>query len=527
MGLPLTPAPRPAAWQGEQRRWQTFYQQHLVGRLQWAVAYVRAAPPAEVRARFGGLLALLQDAARYVHTCAPQVEALVLALHPWPVRWGYWHAWEAQIRLLLAENRSLEAGKRALLTAHLAEICLATGRSQQARQLYAEALAQARQSADILAQAEVFSGWARQEVQAGRIDEAEQALRALRRHPHIRSAPPEAQRYARAHIALARLDILRRRGQFRAGARVALHAIRTLQNTPSPPPDLLARAWEKKATFEWDMDRFHDSLRSLQQALTLYRRVQDDFAQARMLGDMGLVHWSLFQMRQAEEALRASLHISERLNARARMTVEIGNLGLVYLTRGELRLAVRYLQRHAHMARQTNNLHEVNRARGNLGAAYFCLRKHWRALPLLCSDRAFSRRQNLLRSWAVASTFLGLNFAFLGEQARAAELLREAEETARRVGSEVLTGLVWRAQALLVPPPEAVALLRRSLEISQRRQRPFDQAACLLWLAKHAPREAERQALWQEAAEILQALEASAWLRDASPLRPPILPMLR
>ncbi len=527
MGFPLTPALQPAAWQGEQRRWQTFYQRHLVGRLQWAVAYVRAAPPAEVRARFDGLLALLQDAARYVQTCAPQAEALVLALHPWPTRWGYWHAWEAQIRLLLAESRSLEAGKRALLTVHLAEICRATGRSAEARRLYAAARAQAEQSADFLSRAEVLSAWAEQAAQAGHLAEAEQALRALRQHPLRCAAPPEDLLYARAHIALARLHILRRRGRFRAGARVARYAVHMLQNAPRPPLELLARAWEKKATFEWDIDRFPDSLASLQQALALYRRQQDDFAQAGVLGDMGLVYWSLFRLAEAEDALRASLRISERLNARARMTVEIGNLGLVYLTRGNLQLAVRYLQRQAHMARQTNASHEINRARGNLGAAYFCLRKYRRALPLLCSDREFSRRRNLLHSWAVASSYLGLNVAFLGESERAAALLREAEEAARRSASEVLVGLVWRAQALLLPPPEAAALLRRSLDIARRYRRPFDQAACLLWLAKHTPEEAERQALWREAAEILRALEASAWLREASPLRPPILPMLR
>jgi len=529
MDFPLSTAPalQPAAWQEEQRRWQTFYRQHLAGRLQWAVAYVRTAPPAEVRTRFTSLLALMQDAARHFQAYAPQVEALMLALHPWPVRWGYWHAWETQIRLLLRESRALEAGKRALFTAHLAEICLATGRSQQARQLYAEALSHVRKSPDILAQAEVCAGWARHAVQTGRIEEAEQALHTLRKHSHRYTAPPATLQCARAHIALARLDILRRRGRLRDGVRVARHAIRTLQNIPNPPPDLLARAWQKKATFEWDMDRFHASLRSLEQALALHRRLQDDFAQAGTLGDIGLVHWSLFQLEQAEEALRASLHISERLNARTRMAVEIGNLGLVYLTRGELPLAVRYLKRQLEMARQTDNAHERSRARGNLGIVYFCQHKHWRALPLLRSDYTFSRRRNLLHSWAGAAAFLGLNIAFLGKKPRAAVLLREAEEVARRAGSEVLVGLVWRAQAMLLPPQEAAALLQRALEVSQRNQRPFDQAGCLLWLAKYASSEAERQALWQQAAEILQALEASAWLRNASPLRPPILPFLR
>ncbi|RMF47969.1 MAG: tetratricopeptide repeat protein [Anaerolineae bacterium] len=509
----------PAAWGQEQQRWQGFYRQHLISRLEWSAKFVRQASREEVRRRIESLLTLLQDAQRMFAACAPQFLSLVDALHPWPLRWGYWHAWERQLRFLLQHASHLSLAQRAVYMVHLAEILETTGRKEEASRLYPQAMKLASSSKAAIPLAEVTSAWVSWTLGNGNLHEAQRALALLRTH----RLPPVAQVYE----ALSHMRILRRQGRFQAGVDVAVQTLETLQTHAIQDAALMAQLWAQKAVLEWDLDCFVDSLESLQQALALHRSLGDRFAEGSILGDIGLVYWSMFALQQAEDALRQSLRISEELNARMRMVVEIGNLGLVYLTRGALSRAVRYLQRQYLLARRTDYVREINRARGNLGIALFCQKKYRRALPLILADREFSRTHNLLASWGLASTHLGVAYAMLNSPEDSERMFAEALEVANQIGSEVLHALIWRAQALTSPPKEAVFYLRQALDVAVRHHRPMDEAACLLLLAKYAPDEDTGPAWWRRGMEILQQLQATAWLEGATRDNPPILPFVR
>ncbi len=507
------------SWGQEQRRWQGFYQRHLIDRLEWAVEFVQRASAEEARVRMESLLTLLQDARRMFALCAPQMQALIDALHPWPLRWGYWRAWEEQLRFLLQHAAALAPYQRALYMVHLADIYETTGRKAEAGRLYPQAMRLARHSDVLPALAEVTCAWVSWSLKEGDLHEAQQALALLRRH----TLPP----LARAYEVLAHMQILRRQGRFQAGVDAANRILASLQNSPIPDKFLLARLWAYKAILEWDLDRFADAVKSLQHARQLYHRMGDRFAEGCALGDIGLVYWSMFELEHAERALRQSLRISEESNARMRMVVEIGNLGLVYLTRGDLSSAVRYLQRQYTLARRTDYQNEINRARGNLGIAYFCQRKYRRSLPLTLADREFSRQHNLLASWGLASTYLGVIYAMLDSPADSRRMFAEALEVADSTGSDVFRALVWRAQALTLPEKEAVFHLRRALEVAMQHHRSLDEAACLFLLAHHTRDAARRASWWQRGREILRQLQATAWLQQVSPENPPILPFVR
>ncbi len=518
----------PLDWSREQNRWRNFYDGLLESRLAWAVAFASRASPQDLRPRLPSLLTLLEEALR--REVAPvQTAALIAALHPWPLRWGYWAVWEVHMRHVLSVSPALPPAQQALFWMHLGHILEATGRHTEAEKAFSRASARAVEAGDTVALVRVGYRWVNLLLAMERFEAARQQLRTVERAMRTArpSLPPEERILADAYLALASESVLRRKGEIPQALERIERAIHGLQASADRHLPLLAELFARAGILTWEEEDFRASETNLRQALAYYRTLEDRFAEAEILGDLGLVYWSMFALDEAEASLLQSLRISEELNARGRMAVDVGNLALVYLTRGDLALSETYLLRQRALARQSGLQHEAWRADGNLPLVYFLQGEYERAIPGLEKQRTLERANGMLRSWAVSNLFLGVAYVMTGQTSYGLGLLQEALDVATRLNSEILLGLGLRAQSLVLPPRDVRFFLQHALAIARRYERPFDEAACLLWQAKFSESENLRRALWEEGCAILRRLRAESWLEGRSPENPPILPFLR
>lgn len=518
--------PHNVDWRREQQRWQTVYTRHLRGNLQQAVHYVRSTPPQVVRDHFLSLLAMLQEA-HSLPDVLPEIVALVDALHPWPLRWGHWSAWEEQIFYVLEHATDLDDERRATFLMHLGQVYIFTGRKTLAEDAWKQAtqLAKRAQVLTLLSdlvyhQATILWPYIEDDVET--FETLKQYL-----NTHAKALSKSEKAHIQARLALSNASLKRRAGDTPPLAQEIDLAIQQVQRHCSEELDLLAELYTMQGTLWWEIEHFQESIISLEHALTHFQMLNDLFSVTEVHGNMGLVYWSMCALDEAEVHLRLAVRNAERLGARYRLVVDVGNLGLVALMRGDLSLAERYMQRQYLLAQRSGNQHESKRASGNLGIVYYHQGRYDLVFPALIRGYTHMRTRKILPTWCIYAIHLGLYHMDTNNSPKGLTLLQEAIDIARNLKSDVLLGLSLRALALFSPPEDAAFFLNRALGIARTFQRSFDEAACLLLLARLTSDKAERKRLWQAGVEILKRLKADAWLEGHSIENPPVLAFSR
>ncbi|MBE2225116.1 MAG: hypothetical protein IAF02_26500, partial [Anaerolineae bacterium] len=120
-------------WQLERKNWTAYYESQLNRQLAQAVVFIRTTQqPQQLRAHFDSFMVLLLRARTRPDLHGAYLE-LLTALHPWPLRWGLWDAWEMELEQALPVLTSFnQAIKQAELMTYLAEIQFRTGRLETA-----------------------------------------------------------------------------------------------------------------------------------------------------------------------------------------------------------------------------------------------------------------------------------------------------------------------------------------------------------------------------------------------------------
>jgi hypothetical protein len=153
------------------------------------------------------------------------------------------------------------------------------------------------------------------------------------------------------------------------------------------------------------------------------------------------------------------------------------------------------------------------------------MERYAEALPGYEATVAMYEQQG--RRYGLTATLGGLSYCLLklGQTDRAWEVFRQLRDLVEELNRPILQSVVLRYRAFFESPTQAVDTLRAALIIARDLRRRFDEAGCLLALSGVVTDEAERQALWQAGAVILQECGATAWLAGHSPDNPPTLPV--
>jgi tetratricopeptide (TPR) repeat protein len=515
-------------WQLERKNWTAFYERQLHHQLAQAVVVFRtASQPHQLSPHFDSFLVLLRRARAYTDMHIAYLELLTV-LHPWPLRWGHWDAWEMELEQAIPVLTALErSAEQAELMTYLAEIQFRTGRLETAVHTSRAALNLAWENQAVSAWAVAGSRTILTLNRLGRNDEARRLLTQLETQLEKADFVTDMreQLEASGHLLLRRMVFMRYDGQSVAAAQHAQTLIESLSALPQIDRRLLAALYTDQATMLWAADRYETAVTALEQAIAIYADLGDMYEEKTTRGNLGIVYWSMSRLKEAEDAIRESLQMAETLNARWRMMNEMGNLCAISFSRGTLAQALYYTERHLALAQESGDAAEINRAYGNRAMALLYLGDYEAALSLL--EESIVRLHTLGLLQQLAQTYVHLSYCLdgLGRREEAVTAVAQAEQLAQDIESPSIQGLILRCRARFAPLAEAIILVEQALALARRYRQRLDEGVCLLRLAILSSGQQQAQ-LWEEGAVIMDEIGAKAWMDGRSPDNPPTIAMI-
>ena len=525
----LIPMDSPGNWTSEQQRWTDYYTERLASQLRQVAAFVSARRdnPDVLRRHFESCLALFEATAN-----RPDLSALWLdladALHPWPLRWGFWSPWLDVLQT--AADKAAGLGRPALRARYLGNIAtllLETAQADAALSRASEALDEAGRAGDGYALALAGSRAAGALSLLGRYEEAKALLGGVRRQldtlPADLSGVPNAS--ARALLDMEDMDLAREDGRLAEAITIGERLIATLEATAGVDPHDLATAYRRRATILWVAGRYADAAGDLTRSAALFRAVGDPLAAVFSEGNLGVVYFSMGRFQLAETVKARAIRSAEELNANWWLVRDLGELCGIYMYTGQLERALTYCHRHVELARRLGDERQLALARDNRGVTLMLLGRYDEARPDIQDSLRYFQDGGLIENTILATLDMALFLRATGESERAAALAAECAALASGLDFPILHVLTTRCLALFKPPVEQGRLLREALVLAEAHGRRMDVAGCLFSLAGLEGDAAERGRLYNQAAAMLQAMEAEAWLVGHSPADPPLLPM--
>lgn len=506
------------AWAQEQARWHTYHLAQIEASLNKIEAII-AQEPGRLAGHGASVLTVLHHARQVPHL-RDRVLDLLLALDPWPKRWGYGLDWAALLQWG-AETAALrgDARRRAALLGALADCRAGLGQINAAQAAARAALEPALQvgAMDILVSALDIAVVAA--LRQGATDEAQMLLNRV---AAVVSTADWAQLPDMARICFSHARTLRRLGRLTEALNWADRGVHLVQEAPSSMRhmDLLADAYNVRGVMHWALVHYAEAAHDLECASDIYRQIEDWDGVTRVAGMLGLVYWSRGELERAARTFEEALHQADAKENRLQVAMNIGNLGLVELCRGRLRPALACFERQLALAIQVGDLHEAMRAIGNRGIVRLHRGDYVPAMADLRNEAEFAARSGMPEGLICNYVTQARCLAALGRTDEALALAQDVMVKARQTQSPALIVIALRCLAELREEPEARAALSEALDLARQTGRRLDEAACLLALAALA-QEPEQSKLWHDGARLLAAIGARAWLRGRSPQDPP------
>ncbi|MBD2261196.1 CHAT domain-containing protein [Pseudanabaena sp. FACHB-2040] len=171
-----------------------------------------------------------------------------------------------------------------------------------------------------------------------------------------------------------------------------------------------------------------------EQSLAIAREVSDRGAEGAALGNLGNAYRNLGDYRRAIEFHEQSLEIAREIGDRGAEGAVLGNLGLAYNNLGEYRRAIEFQEQHLEIARELGNRGREGVALGNLGLAYNNLGEYRRAIEFHEQRLAIAREIGDRSGEGTALGNLGIAYYRLGEYRRAIEFYEQTLSLFREIG---------------------------------------------------------------------------------------------
>jgi tetratricopeptide (TPR) repeat protein len=290
-------------------------------------------------------------------------------------------------------------------------------------------------------------------------------------------------------------------------------------------PHLRAEAYRLRGLFAWAVENYAQAEADLRCAVAMARAADNPLLLNFSRGNLGLLYWSQCRLSDAETETQYTVIASRDQKLAFQLLSQLGNAGLISLTQGRHKEAERRLRKQMKMAQARKVEYEIARSHGNLGLTYQSSGRLAEALPLLMTSWRLSKRARRIEALCAISINVSMCLAMLGRTESALRFARLALGLSEQLNAPKFRLAALRALAMLAPDEQARMLLKMALTLAAGR--PFDRAACLFDLFRHAESPAEAKRFYAQARGILADIGANFWLwEDDNPAAPPWLPAL-
>ncbi|NEP24076.1 tetratricopeptide repeat protein [Moorena sp. SIO3I6] len=174
----------------------------------------------------------------------------------------------------------------------------------------------------------------------------------------------------------------------------------TLTWREATPSDLLQAKADQLLQQGIEQDKtsqYQAALKSWQEALGIYRELEDRQGEANSLGNLGLAYHSLGQYQQAIEFHQQSLAIERELGNRQGEANSLSSLGLGYHSLEQYQQAIEFYQQSLTLYRELEDRQGEANALDNLGLGYHSLEQYQQAINFhqqsLAIERELGNRQ--------------------------------------------------------------------------------------------------------------------------------------
>ena len=222
---------------------------------------------------------------------------------------------------------------------------------------------------------------------------------------------------------------------------------------------------------QYYISQFREALESWEQALTIYREIEDRQWEAGSLCNLGLVCNSLGQYDKAIEFLQQSLEIQREIGNREGEAASLCNLGCTYRSLQQYHRAIEFYEQSLVISPEIGHRQWEANALGGLGNAYCSLGEYQRAIKFHEHSLEIQREIGNRDGEANALEGLGNACDSLGEYQRAIEFHQQSLMIRREIGdcdgeaaSLCNLGLVYK---YLGQYQKAIEFYKQSLVISR------------------------------------------------------------
>ncbi len=205
------------------------------------------------------------------------------------------------------------------------------------------------------------------------------------------------------------------------------------QGTPTAQQNQAERHF-KRGIQQFQGRQLEAALKSWETALKLYRELGDRPGEAKTLGNLGNVFYSLRRYKLAVDFHRAHHKIAVELGDRQAEASSLGNLGNAYYSLEKLDQAIELHNQSLSIARDIGDRRLEAYALGNLGLAYRSLKQYEQAIDFHNQHRALSRSLGDRSGEASSLVNIGVAHFSLGQYEQAIEFYQQALAVKRAIG---------------------------------------------------------------------------------------------
>ncbi|MBD2428162.1 CHAT domain-containing tetratricopeptide repeat protein [Phormidium sp. FACHB-1136] len=185
---------------------------------------------------------------------------------------------------------------------------------------------------------------------------------------------------------------------------------------------------------QYNVSQFREALQSWEQALAIYRDIQDRGGEGAALGNLGNAYDSLGDYHQAIDFQEQALTIFREIGDRSGEGSALGNLGATYNSLGDYRQAIDFHEQSLAIAREIDNRGGEGAALGNLGNAYLSLGDYRQAIDFHEQALTTFRELGDRGGEGTALGSLGNAYLSLGDYRQAIDFHEQRLVIARELG---------------------------------------------------------------------------------------------
>ncbi|MCB0154980.1 MAG: tetratricopeptide repeat protein, partial [Anaerolineae bacterium] len=188
--------------------------------------------------------------------------------------------------------------------------------------------------------------------------------------------------------------------------------------------------------YSFDSTRLPQAIVHLEEALAIYRALDNRYGEGEVLNDLGLIHYNAGDPELARHLYQQALAIKREIDDQLGESTVLGNLGVLYSSIHDNEAAIEYYEQALAICRALGQQRNEGIYLNNLSLVYSMLGQTEKAIAYSEQALALCRKFGSLRQEATYLGNLGVFYAELDQETQAIECHKQAAAIYQKIGDQ-------------------------------------------------------------------------------------------